>query len=44
MKVFISWSGKRSRALAEAFRDWLPNDTQAIKPWMSDVDIDKGTR
>lgn len=44
MKIFISWSGKRSQALANAIRDWLPNVIQAIEPWVSADDIDKGSR
>jgi Bacterial regulatory protein, Fis family/TIR domain len=44
MKVFISWSGERSKAVAEALRYWLPNVIQALEPWMSADDIDKGTR
>jgi hypothetical protein len=44
MKVFISWSGERSKAVAEALRYWLPKVIQAIQPWMSANDIDKGTR
>lgn len=44
MRVFISWSGERSRVLAEALRNWLPTVIQAIEPWMSKSDLNKGTR
>ncbi len=43
MKVFLSWSGPRSKAVAEAFAWWLPQVIQAIDPWISS-DIEKGTR
>jgi DNA-binding protein Fis len=44
MNVFISWSGERSRAVAEALHKWLPKVVNAIKPWLSSADMDKGVR
>lgn len=44
LRVFISWSGKRSLAVAEALHDWLPNLFSTIAPWLSASDIEKGAR
>jgi hypothetical protein len=44
MKVFISWSGPRSRRIAETLHHWLPYIIQPVKPFMSSGDIRKGTR
>src|ERR1044071_9633221 len=42
MQVFISWSGDRSRAVAAALYDWLPNVLQAVEPWMSRANLQAG--
>jgi hypothetical protein len=44
MKIFISWSGERSQALAQALRDWLPMVLYYTEPWLSHSDIDAGER
>jgi hypothetical protein len=44
VKVFISWSGPRSRSTAQALRDWLPLVLQTVQPFMSAEDLDKGGR
>ena len=41
MDIFISWSGPRSRAVAEALKEYLPIIVNAFKPWLS-ADMDKG--
>ncbi|MDT3779159.1 TIR domain-containing protein [Nitrospira sp. MA-1] len=42
MKIFVSWSGKRSKAVAELISDWLKCVIQASQPWISTRDIDRG--
>ncbi|MBH2846078.1 toll/interleukin-1 receptor domain-containing protein [Serratia marcescens] len=44
MELFISWSGERSRAIAEVIREWVPCVIQAVKPYFSPDDINKGQR
>lgn len=44
MKVFLSWSGELSHRVAGEFRDWLPDIIHDVKPYLSSLDMDKGTR
>src|SRR5262245_56986911 len=44
MKVFISWSGDLSKALAQALRQWLPGTLQSVKPYFTPADIEKGAK
>ncbi len=44
MKIFLSWSGLRSNALAKALREWLKSVIVTVDPWMSEEDIEKGQR
>ncbi|MBQ0827387.1 toll/interleukin-1 receptor domain-containing protein [Streptomyces tagetis] len=44
IKLFLSWSGERSREAAETLRSWLPDVLQYINPWLSSVDISAGRR
>jgi hypothetical protein len=44
MKVFISWSGERSHALALALHDWIPLVLHNVEPWLSEADIEAGER
>jgi hypothetical protein len=43
MRVFISWSGGRSKQVAEALNRWLPRVINAVDPWIS-TRMEKGTR
>jgi len=42
MKIFLSWSGARSHAVALIFNDWLPSVLQSVIPWISSEHIVKG--
>lgn len=42
MKVFISWSGEKSKRVAELVDEWLQCTIQSSQPWLSSRSIDRG--
>ena len=44
MQIFISWSGEKSRKIGEAFRHWLPEVIQSVRPYFTPDDVAKGQR
>lgn len=44
MKIFTSWSGDKSQALAVALKDWLKPILHFAQPWLSTADIQSGDR
>lgn len=44
IKVFVSWSGERSKQMAHCLSAWLPMVIQNCRTWISDRDVEKGQR
>lgn len=44
MRVFVSWSGERSKAVGDVLRRWFPSVLQAVRPYFSPDDVAKGAR
>ncbi|MCZ4570351.1 hypothetical protein AS590_25865 [Prescottella equi] len=44
LKIFISWSGDLSREITKVIRRWIPKIFDRVDPWMSDIDVEAGTR
>ncbi|WP_263789931.1 TIR domain-containing protein [Salinibacter sp.] len=44
MRIFLSWSGKRSQYVAEQFDEWLPIVIQGVDTFMSERGIEAGNR
>ncbi len=42
MKVFVSWSGKLSKKIAESIKKWLPCFINQVEVFFSSEDIEKG--
>lgn len=44
MKIFISWSGDHARAIAQVVRNWIDDVFETATPFMSQSDIEGGSR
>ena len=42
MRIFISWSGNKSKAVAELWKRWIKQVLQGTDPWTSTRDIEGG--
>jgi hypothetical protein len=42
VKVFLSWSGDRSKGVALALSGWIPRVLHKVQPFMSEEHIAKG--
>jgi len=42
MKIFLSWSGNRSKYIASCLNKWIPNMVPHMNIWFSEKDIQKG--
>jgi hypothetical protein len=43
MKIFLGWSGDKSRQIADTFHNWIKAILQYTEPFISTRDIDKGS-
>ncbi|MBS1060754.1 toll/interleukin-1 receptor domain-containing protein [Gluconobacter sp. Dm-44] len=43
MKVFLSWSGKKSHEVAKLLQEWIACVIQSSDPWLSSNNIDAGS-
>lgn len=43
MKIFLSWSGDRSQAVATLLKNWLRLVIQSLDPWLSSQNIENGS-
>lgn len=43
MRVFLSWSGERSKRVSLLLKEWLSCVIQSVHPWVSSKDIDRGS-
>jgi hypothetical protein len=44
MHIFISWSGKESKDIAEFLYKWLKKLPLAVTPWLTGPDVEPGSR
>lgn len=44
MRVFLSWKGPASQLVADEMRTWLKKIVQAVDPYLSSEDTEKGSR